>query len=152
MRKQWRERWLIYQNQPRHSQPRSLRLWYVSEQLLVLRWWDSLYSFAVIFIYLLQNKYIIKGTKVPLFLNKIVFFCHANLSFSQNKVGIVVNRVQQTNLGFGLFHSRAFGQCALLLPFNRITVFSGNFTNYVGHYILIVLNYFKNSFYWSMVT
>lgn len=75
---------------------------------------------------------------VPLFLNKIVFFCHANLSFSQNKVGIVVNRVQQPNLGLGFLHGRAFGQSASLLPlglFHGIAVFSGNFSNHVGHYI-----------------
>lgn len=48
---------------------------------------------------------------------------------------VVVNCVQQTNLGFGLFQRRAFGQCALFFSFYGITVFSGNFANHVGHYI-----------------
>ncbi len=61
------------------------------------------------------------------------FKCVNGTLLPWNKV--VVNRVQQTNLGFGLFQRRAFGQSALLFSFYGITVFSGNFANHVGHYI-----------------
>ena len=50
----------------------------------------------------------------------------------------MVDRVQQPDLGFGLFQRRALGQRAPLLPFgllHRITVFSWDFTNYIRHYI-----------------
>ena len=62
-----------------------------------------------------------------------------NLSFLQNKVGIVVNRVQQSDLGFGLLQTRALGQRATSLPLgllHRITVFSRNLAYNVGHYII----------------
>jgi hypothetical protein len=51
----------------------------------------------------------------------------------------MVDRVQQSDLGFGLFQRRALGQRAPLLPFgllHRITVFSRNLAYNVGHYII----------------
>jgi hypothetical protein len=51
----------------------------------------------------------------------------------------MVDRVQQPDLGFGLFQRRALGQRAPLLPFgllHRITVLPGNLAYNVGHYIL----------------
>ena len=61
-----------------------------------------------------------------------------SLSLPQNKVGIVINRVQQTDLGFGFLQTGASGQCAFFpLGFlHRITVLPGNLAYNVGHYIL----------------
>ena len=75
---------------------------------------------------------IIKIQKIS-FYTFVRFKCVNGTLLPWNKV--VVNRVQQTNLGFGLFQRRAFGQCTLLFSFYGITVFSGNFANHVGHYI-----------------
>ena len=66
------------------------------------------------------------------------FKCVNGTLLPWNKV--VVNRIQQTNLGFGLFQCCAFGQCALLFSFYGITVFSGNFANHVGHITLVTIN------------
>jgi hypothetical protein len=58
-----------------------------------------------------------------------------NLSLPQNKIGIVINRVQQSDLGFGFLQTGASGQCASLSFgfLHRITVLPGNFAYNVGH-------------------